>query len=647
MKIVSFIFLIFLTITFQDSADPTSELAGIITTYLKNKDAIMRRITGNGSYVVKKIVQEGFDSFSQYAMYSEFNGLRDEVINQFISMISQKIDMPQESKDEFQKALTETISKSNNSWVVFNFMFSLANNTGCKYVCIFARHDQLLKKSYWLVNDIKMTFDLAKDIYIVHTTKLIGNTTIEEDVIVEKPKEVSDLDVENLLEYFKIISFTKIADSKNIPVPKTLALIKNEISKVESKADLINSLKGEASKIAAGMPGSTVNVIINNVGSNGDFQYDSCNAGDFQRVLNEKHGNLPAEVKNWINMIVLSQSINFQTFHFQVGNGQASLVEYIVAARNNNNAIEFAYLFSSSNGGLIQQYNDVVTRSCHRVLFWKKCHDVHNKVARGFTSDELNRILLVLRATAYNKIMEKLNAPSLLMSSYHLYTNSLIEINKLPTLPLTNMDSASSNDKGDTYLDAMIEKMLQIVIDLKKSIETTTKSEIIKTIVNRGFTSFEESATIQEIKGVSDSNLELFASIIRQNIELPPEYEKTLKDEIEMIQWEDENNWIIVTLVFSINSGGDCKYITILGRHDFEAKNSHWLVADIKAHFALAPAIYVVREKKSYLGGLWSSEKDVIVLKPQSLTMDQVTLLFQFFEVIAIERFAEFRNLRN
>ena len=79
----------------------------------------------------------------------------------------------------------------------------------------------------------------------------------------------------------------------------------------------------------------------------------------------------------------------------------------------------------------------------------------------------------------------------------------------------------------------------------------------------------------------------------------------------------------------------------VLAKHDKVLKKSNWLVADFKASFQLAPNLLVVQEKTSVLGGLWSETSERIVEIPASLTLDQLYIVFEFFEIVTFQRFAE------
>jgi len=75
------------------------------------------------------------------------------------------------------------------------------------------------------------------------------------------------------------------------------------------------------------------------------------------------------------------------------------------------------------------------------------------------------------------------------------------------------------------------------------------------------------------------------------------------------IVWMDRNTWSIFNLAFARTTGGECKYVCVMARHDDILMNTEWLIADITATFTLAPDVYVVSSSKSVLGGMFGSSK--------------------------------------
>ena len=60
------------------------------------------------------------------------------------------------------------------------------------------------------------------------------------------------------------------------------------------------------------------------------------------------------------------------------------------------------------------------------------------------------------------------------------------------------------------------------------------------------------------------------------------------------------------------------------------------------ADFVLSPDLIVMRNTKSILGGLFSSENDQVKEVPHTLTPADLSTLLDYFDMIAFERFTAF-----
>eukprot|EP00827_Trimyema_finlayi_P001172 TRINITY_DN140_c0_g1_i6.p3 TRINITY_DN140_c0_g1~~TRINITY_DN140_c0_g1_i6.p3 ORF type:complete len:113 (+),score=59.90 TRINITY_DN140_c0_g1_i6:43-339(+) len=80
--------------------------------------------------------------------------------------------------------------------------------------------------------------------------------------------------------------------------------------------------------------------------------------------------------------------------------------------RNYAGSIEIGYLNTHTTGKIVQQYQTLYRRECHRHWFRKKCKDVPYQQARGNTPQELYNILQALRANGYNYICLLYTSPS-------------------------------------------------------------------------------------------------------------------------------------------------------------------------------------------------------------------------------------------
>jgi len=256
-----------------------------------------------------------------------------------------------------------------------------------------------------------------------------------------------------------------------------------------------------------------------------------------------------------------------------------------------------------------------------------------------------------LRAHAYEHLNNKINsAPILPLASDSMDDFENFKFNLVPvpqTFPLAPMPSGC--DSCNTLVKDLIKKEIEKVPELKKEINESvyTKTSVINRIVSNGFTSFIQRANIMQLDGVSEDRLDAFLDYLQGQIALPnnikPHFKNTMKD----ILYCDSNQWVMFKLVFSVGTGGDCKYVCVLAQHDEKKKEINWLIADVQSLFLLAPDVIVINKSRSILGGLFSKSEDKVVIIPKTLVNEQIAVLSKFFEVVVFERFAEILKINS
>jgi len=407
---------------------------------------------------------------------------------------------------------------------------------------------------------------------------------------------------------------------------------------------LVQKLKDETNHLAATMP-SNANNYARNIRSYGDFNADSFEVNQLDQIFG-KHKFQP-QIAEKFKAIVFAKAVVFQTFCLSIAGVTASLNEFIGAARNVNGKVDIAFINVNSLADLVQQYNSVKERKCKKILFWKKCHDEWKNVPRGLTPSEINIVTTALRANAYQHLTNKVNtASNIPMASNSLDDFELFKLTFVPPLfPLAPMAGESCN----TMVKDLIKKEIDKVPELKKEINESvyTKTSVINRIVSNGFTSFIQRANIMQLDGVSVDMIDSFVDYLQGQIALPnsikPHFKNTMKD----ILYCDSNEWVMFKLVFSVGTGGDCKYVCVLAQHDEKKREINWLIADVQSLFLLAPDVIVINQSRSFLGGLFSKSEDKVVILPKTLVNEQIVVLSKFFEVVVFERFAEILKINS
>jgi hypothetical protein len=187
----------------------------------------------------------------------------------------------------------------------------------------------------------------------------------------------------------------------------------------------------------------------------------------------------------------------------------------------------------------------------------------------------------------------------------------------------------------------VINNIVKNIPNIKQEINNSKSiSVVVNKIVESGFTTFKQQADMEYYKGVSDDNLTGFLTFVKSLLQLPDMYEKYFVENLSMILYSDFNEIVIFRVLFSVTEGGECKYICVMGQRTNEGLTD-WLIGDVKANFQLSPDVFVVEKSVSTGWGLIKSTNSYAYVTPKSLTNDQLSILFKFFEVCVFERFAE------
>jgi hypothetical protein len=143
-------------------------------------------------------------------------------------------------------------------------------------------------------------------------------------------------------------------------------------------SDLINAMKQEAASLATAAPGGA---FITNVQASGDIVSKAFPVASLDATLGTL--GLPAQAVQSFHDIVMVQSLVFKTFSFALGGGQASLSEFIGAARNNGGNVEMAWITTTATGQLVPVYTLVKKKHCKKIVVYKHCHHKEKPVPRG------------------------------------------------------------------------------------------------------------------------------------------------------------------------------------------------------------------------------------------------------------------------
>lgn len=318
---------------------------------------------------------------------------------------------------------------------------------------------------------------------------------------------------------------------------------------------MLSSLTAEATKIAASAPGNS-GAFVQNIQNHGSFNADSFELTQAMAVLQKKL-QLPQQAVDKFKNIIFADSLNFETFTISINVNQGMITEFLGTARKVGNQADIAYIEVASSGNLVAQYQTVSTRSCHRVVFWKKCHTNTQRVPRGFSAQEIGVITNALRASAYQYVLQELRNPPAPLKSFDELKPKMLQENKksYPPLILSFNDNTATNDtQGTQMIKELVERVLAAIPEMKKDIERDT-TVVVDKIVNRGFTVFNEQASIEEYNGVTENYVDLFLDNLQNDLYLPAEYALQFKTVMNDILYADSNDWLGFNIAFSVGKG--------------------------------------------------------------------------------------------
>lgn len=416
----------------------------------------------------------------------------------------------------------------------------------------------------------------------------------------------------------------------------TLAVVVTCFSLVAGEQSLLDALKVDIAARAVATPANSGSV-LQNVHSTGKYDAKVVPVANIGSWIRDEWKSLPEALVTKFEAATFSQSTTFEVFSVTISPAQAHLVEYIGAARRtNDNSAEIAYLYVDSSGSMLPKTEAVNVHSCHSCwLLGTCCNDRTEIHARGYNVAEIQLVTATLRADAYAFLAQTIsNANS--QSFVPKPAAAMLQLQSLISQPLPLDPEAMVRD-----LINGLRKEMSTDDDMSTRVTTT----VVKTIVGRGLKNFAQHAEIQQLHGVSHDYISEFQSWLSLEINLPKRYGTYVKDMVDIVSHAESNEWTMFQLLFSTGHAATCRCVVVLGRNDRSTRMFDWLIADVNAEFEFAPDLMVVRHSKSSLAGLQHSSWDEVLEVPHAINRDDLSLLFDFFNVVVLERFAEVLHL--
>ena len=184
---------------------------------------------------------------------------------------------------------------------------------------------------------------------------------------------------------FHIISF------KESSTPNLLA------SPEEVKSKIMSALRNEAAKYIYKYPSGYYS-IMTNLASTTSIKMDKIFYNQIDR-LTYSHG-FPPDVVNKIKKIkYIQNTLVYDSFDFSNKKSKTNLQStFGIGARIDSQYLYVVYVKGESSAKSIQQYQYVRTKKCKGWWIFKSCKYVNERVTRGFTTAELDKMKQALKA---------------------------------------------------------------------------------------------------------------------------------------------------------------------------------------------------------------------------------------------------------
>jgi hypothetical protein len=212
------------------------------------------------------------------------------------------------------------------------------------------------------------------------------------------------------------------------------------------------------------------------------------------------------------------------------------------------------------------------------------------------------------------------------------------EMKKLLFVPPIMIRSSTESGSFDLLTD-IFEKIKGGWSTILSIFHSSSETTIKKLLIDTGYSKYDNSVQVQIIHNMRKEGLAGFYDLLERRIKLPVERKNDVTSVLEGIEWSETNAWTNYDVAFSINSGGEVKYVSLFANR---GKNDtfNFIITEVFATFILAPDIMIVTKKLSILGGLWNQRTVEIQFSPRYLKDEDLESIFNFFQIIIYKQVA-------
>ncbi len=184
---------------------------------------------------------------------------------------------------------------------------------------------------------------------------------------------------------FHIISFKESSTPNLLATPE------------EVKSKIMSALRKEAAKYRYNYPSGYYS-IMTNLASTTSIKMEQILYNQID-TLTYSHGFPPDVVNKFKKIKYIQNTLVYDSFDFSNKKSSTNLqTTFGIGARIDSQYLYVTYVKGESSAKSIQQYTYVKREKCSGILFWRTCRNVNERVKRGFTNAELDKMMQALKA---------------------------------------------------------------------------------------------------------------------------------------------------------------------------------------------------------------------------------------------------------
>jgi hypothetical protein len=287
-----------------------------------------------------------------------------------------------------------------------------------------------------------------------------------------------------------------------------------------------------------------------------------------------------------------------------------------------------------SNGTNIDEPNNLVDNSTQlKIIRTSTLNDDGE-----FTNEHLSTLITPWKPNTTEialNILRFIAASTLYPQKYRM----LSYFNPETISPRTNHKSINASESRTLDVKILaLSKAVSAAASAWKDIVSAFKSSsstTITRIVRFGFTHFNQKSTVLKAIDIPAEKATEFINAVVIDYNLPAKGSFMLG-----LTYSSDFAWDRVEYLYSPAMNGKYRSVTLFKNGDSLTNTASFFIIDVDADWQLAPDLLIIQTSKSYLGGLFESNKQSIQEVPHVLTFDEAVKLQQFFMLVAMGNLA-------